>query len=150
MPCCFRHASSAVRRALEPLLVAAEDDVDVVVEPPLEVLPHAAIARLAATTPAGRSISRGARRSFLAVDFTSEECSDVRLIMGSMSLPPLSDTPEEAETLLSEAASHETVGPITPALLGSISAQTCTVGSVTMKIAPPSAALTACTSPWWA
>jgi len=46
--------------ALEPL--PAEDDVDVVFVLLLELLPQAAIARLAKTTAASKSIRRNGRR----------------------------------------------------------------------------------------
>jgi len=59
-PCFLRQASSDVRVALEPL--PAEDDVDVVFVLLLELLPQAAIARLAKTTAASKSIRRNGRR----------------------------------------------------------------------------------------
>jgi hypothetical protein len=43
MPCFFRHATSAARLAVEPPVGEADADVEVV----LELLPHAASARLA-------------------------------------------------------------------------------------------------------
>jgi hypothetical protein len=43
MPCCLRHCTSAVRAAVEPPLEVADVDVEVVPE----LLPQAAIARLA-------------------------------------------------------------------------------------------------------
>jgi hypothetical protein len=69
MPCCFKHVSSAVRLVVEPLAVAAEDDVEVVFVLLLELLPQAAIARLAKTMAASKSVSRNARRWLLAFDF---------------------------------------------------------------------------------
>jgi hypothetical protein len=63
MPCFFKHASSAVRVAVEPPLAAADVDVEVV----LELVPQAAIARLAMIA-ASASMRRSARRRLLSVD----------------------------------------------------------------------------------
>jgi hypothetical protein len=69
MPCFFRHASSEVRLVLAPLVLAAEEDVEVV-ELLLELLPQAAIARLARATAASKNRSRDARRWLWVMDFT--------------------------------------------------------------------------------
>jgi len=67
MPCCFKHSTRAVRVAVEPPLEEADVDVEVVLELLVELLPQAAIARLA-TIAASASISRSGRRWLLAVD----------------------------------------------------------------------------------
>jgi hypothetical protein len=63
MPCCLRHCTSAVRVAVEPPLEVADVDVEVVPE----LLPQAAIARLA-TIAASASMSRSDRRRWLTGD----------------------------------------------------------------------------------
>jgi hypothetical protein len=69
MPCFFRHATSAVRLAVEELpMEEADADVEVVLELLDEVLPHAASARLAVIA-ASVGISRSARRRVLLVGF---------------------------------------------------------------------------------
>jgi hypothetical protein len=68
-PCIFKHASSAVRLVLEPLAAATEEDVEVVFELLLELLPQAAIATLARTTAASKNMSRDARRCLLVMNF---------------------------------------------------------------------------------
>ena len=67
MPCFFKHVTSAVRLADEPLV----DDADVEVVPELlvELLPQAASARLV-TIAASAGVSRSARRRVLLGDFT--------------------------------------------------------------------------------
>jgi hypothetical protein len=60
-PCFFRHSSSAVRVALEVPPAVVDVDVDAALVLLLE-LPQAAIARLANTTAASKSIRRKARR----------------------------------------------------------------------------------------
>jgi hypothetical protein len=70
MPCFFKHDSSAVRLVLEPLAAATEeDDVEVVFELLLELVPQAAIAKLARTTAASKNMSREARRCLLVMNF---------------------------------------------------------------------------------
>jgi len=66
MPCFFKHVTSAVRLAVEPLV----DDADVEVVPELlvELLPHAASARLAVIA-ASAGVSRSARRRVVFGDF---------------------------------------------------------------------------------
>jgi hypothetical protein len=66
MPCFFKHAASAVRVAVEPPLEAEDGEVEVV----LELLPQAAIARLATIAASASMISRSARRRLLRVDLT--------------------------------------------------------------------------------
>ena len=67
MPCCFKHASNAVRVAVEPPLEEADVDVEVVPGLLVELLPQAAIARLA-TIAASASKSASARRRRLTGD----------------------------------------------------------------------------------
>jgi hypothetical protein len=63
IPCFFRHATSAVRVALEPP-VEADAEVEVVLVLLDELLPQAASARLAVIAPSA-GISRSARRRVL-------------------------------------------------------------------------------------
>lgn len=64
-PCFFRHSSTAVRVAVDPLLDEADADVEVVL---VELLPHAASARLVAIAPSA-GVSRRARRRVLFLEF---------------------------------------------------------------------------------
>jgi hypothetical protein len=64
MPWFFRHATSAVRVAVEPPVEEADAEAELV----LELLPHAASARLAVIA-ASAGISRVARRRVLLVGF---------------------------------------------------------------------------------
>jgi hypothetical protein len=67
MPCFFKHSRSAVRVAVEPPLEEADVEVEVVPGLLVELVPQAAIARLA-TIAASASMSRSARRRWLPVD----------------------------------------------------------------------------------